>query len=138
MRVIGIVILTLVISFLLFIASVYVTFKYILTPERIKNYLESYVEQKIDEQIEEYKIKIKDKIYSLTPDDNHMDLSSLNKEAVSKKIKEYINIKDMKFFNNINDLNYISSQMFNNINIKMELLKYRINEYLSNKVIKEE
>lgn len=138
MRVIGIVILTLVISFLLFIASVYVTFKYILTPERIKNYLESYVEQKIDEQIEEYKIKIKDKIYSLTPDDNHMDLSNLNKEAVSKKIKEYINIKDMKFFNNINDLNYISSQMFNNINIKMELLKYRINEYLSNKVIKEE
>ena len=138
MRVIGIVILILVISFLLFIASVYVTFKYILTPERIKNYLESYVEQKIDEQIEEYKIKIKDKIYSLTPDDNHMDLSNLNKEAVSKKIKEYINIKDMKFFNNINDLNYISSQMFNNINIKMELLKYRINEYLSNKVIKEE
>ena len=137
MRVLGIVILTLIISFLLFIASVYITFKYILTPERIKNYLESYIEQKIDEQIEEYKIKIKDKIYSLTPDDNQADLSNLNKEAVSKKIKEFVNIKDMKIFDNINDLNYVSSQIFNNIKIKTEILKYKMTEIFSNKNIKE-
>jgi hypothetical protein len=59
-------------------------------------------------------------------------------EDISKKIKEFVNIKDMKLFNNLNDIHYLSSQLFSNINMKMELLKYRINEYLSNKGIKEE
>ena len=62
MRVLKIVILTLLISFLLFVASVYITFKYILTPERIKNYVRSYIERTIDEQFEKYKKEMLDKI----------------------------------------------------------------------------
>jgi len=138
MRVLGIVVLTLLISFLLFVASVYITFKYILTPERIKNYLESYIEQKIDEKVEEYKVKIKDKVFSFNYDNNQANVSNVKPEDISKKIKEFVNIKDMKLFNNLNDIHYLSSQLFSNINMKMELLKYRINEYLSNKGIKEE
>ena len=64
-------------------------------------------------------------------------MSNLNKEAVSKKIKEFVNIKDMKIFDNINDLNYVSSQIFNNIKIKTEILKYKMTEIFSNKNIKE-
>ena len=62
MKVIKIVILTLLITFLLFAASVYITFKYILTPERIKNYVRTYVERTIDEQFEKYKKELLDKI----------------------------------------------------------------------------
>ena len=118
-------------------ASVYITFKYILTPERIKNYLESYIEQKIDEKVEEYKIKIKDKMFVFNYDDNQITVNNVKPETLSKKLKEFVNVKDIKLFDNLKDVHYFSAQLFSDINMKMDLLKYRISEYLSNKNIKE-
>ena len=64
MKVLKIIILTLLITFLLFVASVYITFKYILTPERIKSYVRTYIETTISEQFEKYKKELLDKLFS--------------------------------------------------------------------------
>ena len=63
MKVIKIVILTLLITCLLFAASVYISLIYILTPERIKNYVRTYIETTISEQFEKYKKELMDKLF---------------------------------------------------------------------------
>lgn len=147
MRVLKIVILTLLISFLLFAASVYITFKYILTPERIKNYVKSYIETTVNEQFEKYKTEMLDKI-SLS---NFMDTTKVESEKVDENIESFnvlenvsdVNVLASKFtnmdmFRNLSDVNVLASKLFNSANIKMDILKYKISEYFSNKDKKEE
>ena len=51
-----------------------------------------------------------------------------------KKLMDISQLKDIKFFDNLSDLNLFSSKLSSDINMRMDLLKYRINEYLSNKI----
>lgn len=147
MKVIKIVILTLLISFLLFIASVYIIFKYILTPERIKNYARSYIERTIDEQIEKYKTEMLDKIsFSSFTGDKNPKQEKLKKNIENFNITENfpdVNLLSSKFTNidilgKIDDVNMLASKMFNSANMKMESLKYKITEYFENKDAQEE
>ena len=169
MRVIGIVVLTLLISFLLFIASVYITFKYILTPERIKNYVKSYIERTVSEQFEKQKKEILDKIslsnlIGRSYVGNESRISDLDKEIEDIEILESVDgnvlntkitdtgflnqfedvnmlaskVANMDMLNGLSDVNMLASKMFNNANMKIESLKYKITEYFSNKNEKEE
>ena len=145
MKVLKIVILTLLISFLLFIASVYITFKYILTPERIKNYVRSYIEKTVSEQFEKQKKEILDKI-SLSNlighsyIDNGFKTNDFDNEIENIEILEEMNGKmlssktaNTEFLDQFSDVNMLASKMFNSANIKMESLKHKITEYFSNK-----
>ncbi len=147
MRVLRIVLLTLLISFLLFAASIYITFKYILTPERIKSYVKSYVETTVNEEFEKYKTEMLNKILL----SNFMDTTKVESEKVDENIESFSvleNVSDvnmlatkftnMDMFRNLSDVNVLASKMFNSANIKMDILKYKISEYFSNKNKKEE
>ncbi len=132
MKVLKFIILALIISFLISALSIFLIFKFVLTPERINNYLESYIGNKVKEQLvnSEY--------------DNLADLNTSNSLGYTgnefdniRRIEKIIN-KDLKFFDSLRDFNFFSSQLSSNINMRMDLLKYRINEYLSNMKIKEE
>ncbi len=144
MKVLKIVILTLLISFLLFVASVYITFKYILTPERIKNYARTYVERTIDEQFEKYKKELLDKIsFSGLTGDKEQKIAEeqkLNENIESFDVLESfsdVNLMATKFtnmdvFKGINDVNLLSHKVFGDVNFKIEKLKNKITEYFSN------
>lgn len=144
MRVLKIVILTLLISFLLFVASVYITFKYILTPERIKNYVRSYIERTIDEQFEKYKKEMLDKIsFSgfMGSKEETEEEKKVDENIESVEILENfgdVNLLAVKFtqmdmLQGINDVNLLASKMFGDVNTKMESLKYKIAEFFKNK-----
>ena len=131
MKVIKIVILTLLITFLLFAASVYITFKYILTPERIKNYVRTYVERTIDEQFEKYKKELLDKLFSSG--------FIISKEQKSEDDNlEGAKITKTEILQGINDVNVLTAKVFSDVNTKMEKLKYKVTEYFENKGTKEE
>ena len=130
MKTLKVILLTLLISFLLFVLSVFVIFKFVITPERINNYLENYINKKVKEQITNYDFADLGESYASN--------AVMNNEFDNiRKLEKFIN-KDLKFFDSLSDFNFVSSQLSGNINMRMDLLKYRINEYLSNKKIKEE
>lgn len=135
MKVLKIIILTLIISFFISALSIFLVFKFILTPERINRYLESYIEKNIKDKLSSFEIDAIGELYTSNYKYAGNEIDDL------KMLEKFVDInqfKDTKIFNNLNDLNYLSSQLFNNFNMKMELLKYRFNEYISNKNIKEE
>jgi len=147
MKVLKIVVLTLLISFLLFAGSIYITFKYILTPERIKNYVESYVERTVKEQLEKGKTELLDKIYL----SRFMGKREPEYKKIDEKIESFtvlesfpdVNLAASKFTNmdilgKIDDVNLLASKLFNNANVKMEALQNKITEYFRNKNIQEE
>ncbi|WP_372519452.1 hypothetical protein [Candidatus Ruminimicrobiellum ovillum] len=152
MKVIKIVILTLLITFLLFAASVYITFKYILTPERIKNYVRTYVERTIDEQFEKYKKELLDKIsFSGFSSDKEQKTENKDDKKPDENIESVevlesvgdINYLATKFANidmvqGINDVNLLSHKVFGDVNLKIEKLKNKVTEYFSNNNKKEE
>ena len=130
MKTLKVILLTLLISFLLFILSVFVIFKFVITPERINNYLENYINKKVKEQITNYDFADLGESYA-------SNVVMNNEFDNIRRIEKIIN-KDLKFFDSLRDFNFFSSQLSSNINMRMDLLKYRINEYLSNMKIKEE
>jgi hypothetical protein len=152
MKVIKIVILTLLITFLLFAASVYITFKYILTPERIKNYVRTYVERTIDEQFEKYKKELLDKIsFSGFSSDKEQETENKDDKKPDENIESVevlesvgdINYLATKFANidmvqGINDVNLLSHKVFGDVNLKIEKLKNKVAEYFSNNNKEEE
>ena len=149
MKVLKIVILTLLISFLLFVASVYITFKYILTPERIKNYVRTYVERTISEQFEKYKKEMLDKMFSpgfIGGKDSEPEEKKLDENIESVDVLESfsdVNFMATKFANvdmlqGINDVNLLTHKVFGDVNAKMENLKNKITEYFKNNDQKEE
>ena len=152
MKVIKIVILTLLITFLLFAASVYITFKYILTPERIKNYVRAYVERTIDEQFEKYKKELLDKIsFSGFSSDKEQETENKDDKKLDENIESVevlesvgdINYLATKFANidmvqGINDVNLLSHKVFGDVNLKIEKLKNKVAEYFSNNNKEEE
>ncbi len=152
MKVIKIVILTLLITFLLFAASVYITFKYILTPERIKNYVRTYVERTIDEQFEKYKKELLDKIsFSGFSSDKEQETENKDDKKLDENIESVevlesvgdINYLATKFANidmvqGINDVNLLSHKVFGDVNLKIEKLKNKVMEYFSNNNKEEE
>jgi len=152
MKVIKIVILTLLITFLLFAASVYITFKYILTPERIKNYVRTYVERTIDEQFEKYKKELLDKIsFSGFSSDKEQETENKDDKKLDENIESVevlesvgdINYLATKFANidmvqGINDVNLLSHKVFGDVNLKIEKLKNKVAEYFSNNNKEEE
>lgn len=149
MKVIKIVILTLLITFLLFAASVYITFKYILTPERIKNYVRTYIETTISEQFEKYKKELMDKLFmsGFSSDKEKeqkvetKDTKKLDENVESVEVLESvgdINSLAARYTNidvtqGINDINVLTSEVFSDVNTKMEKLKYKITEFFGNK-----
>ena len=154
MKVFRIVILTLLICFLLFVASVYITFKYILTPERIKNYVRTYIETTISEQFEKYKKELFDKIFvsgfsvekkqetetkeENKPDENIESVEVLEKfdEANSLAVK----YTKMDVLEGVNDINQLTAEVFSDVSTKMEKLKYKIKDFFGqeNKELQEE
>ena len=152
MKVIKIVILTLLITFLLFAASVYITFKYILTPERIKSYVRTYIETTISEQFEKYKKELLDKLFSSGFIISKEQKSEVNKD---KKLDDNIESVDVlekseddnlegakitktEILQGINDVNVLTAKVFSDVNTRMEKLKYKVTEYFENKGTKEE
>ena len=134
MKILKMILLTILISFLALTLFVFFVFKFVLTPERINNYLESRVEKTVERNFAKSGININE-LYNANYKHTGNELDDL------KMLERILNIKQLantKFFNNIEDLNYLSSQLFSNFNMRMELLKYRLNEYISNKNIKEE
>lgn len=125
MKVLKIVILTLLISFLLFVASVYITFKYILTPERIKNYVRSYIEKTVSEQFEKQKKEILDKIslsnlIGRSYIDNGFKTNDFDKEIEDIEILEGVNgkilsskIANTGFLDQFSDVNMLASRVVN-------------------------
>lgn len=154
MKVFRIVILTLLICFLLFVASVYITFKYIITPERIKNYVRTYIETTISEQFEKYKKELFDKIFASgftlekkqepetkeenKPDENIESVEVLGKfdEANSLAVK----YTKMDVLEGVNDINQLTAEVFSDVSTKMEKLKYKIKDFFGqeNKELQEE
>ncbi len=143
MKVFRIVILTLLICFLLFVASVYITFKYILTPERIKNYVRTYIETTISEQFEKYKKEMLDKMFSpnfIGGKDSELEEKKLDENIESVDVLESfsdVNLMATKFVNldmvqGINDVNLLSHKVFGDVSLKVEKLKNKITEYFSN------
>ena len=144
MKVVRIVILTLLICFLLFVASVYITFKYILTPERIKNYVRTYIETTIDEQFEKYKKELLDKIsfsgFTGSKESEAEEMKNVNENIESVDVLESfsdVNLMATKFANldmmqGINDVNLLSHKVFGDVSLKVEKLKNKITEYFSN------
>ncbi|MBO7610777.1 MAG: hypothetical protein J6T23_01040 [Elusimicrobia bacterium] len=154
MKVLRIVILTLLITFLLFIATVYITFKYILTPERIKNYVRTYIETTISEQFEKYKKELMDKIFSSGFTFNKEQEQEQNPEE-KKKVDDNVESVDVlenfedanslatRFANvdvlqGINDVNSLTHKVFGDVNEKMENLKNKVTEYFGSNKTKEE
>ena len=152
MKVLKIIILTLLITFLLFVASVYITFKYILTPERIKSYVRTYIETTISEQFEKYKKELLDKLCSSGFIISKEQKSEVNKD---KKLDDNIESVDVlekseddnlegakitktEILQGINDVNVLTAKVFSDVNTKMEKLKYKVTEYFENKGTKEE
>ena len=143
MKVLKIVILTLLISFLLFIAAGYITFKYILTPEKIKNYVHSYIERTMNEQFDKYKTEMMNKIsvsrfVRINNVNNINEKDNVDEDIEDFKILEEFSDTNMDMPNTLDDINNFSSKLFVNTHMKMENLKYRIKKYFSNKNIKEE
>ena len=141
MKILKIIILTLVISFLISALTIFLAFKFVLTPERINNYLESYIEKNIKSKLNTSDIDVIDELYtnSNSKSANYKYKGNeFDDIKILEKLMDIKQLKDTKLFDNLNDLNYLSSQLSDNINMRMELLKYRINEYISNKKIKEE
>ena len=156
MKVLRIVILTLLITFLLFVATVYITFKYILTPERIKNYVRTYIETTISEQFEKYKKELMDKIFiSGFKSDKEKEQEQEQKTEEEQKLDENVesvdvleNFEDVnslaaKFakvdvLQGINDVNALTHKVFGDVNTKMENLKNKVTEYFGNNKTKEE
>ena len=154
MKVIKIVILTLLITFLLFAASVYITFKYILTPERIKNYVRTYIETTISEQFEKYKKELMDKLFMSgfssdkekeqkveTKDTKKLDDNIESVDVLEKSEDDNLEgakITKTEILQGINDVNVLTAKVFSDVNTKMEKLKYKVTEYFENKGTKEE
>ena len=154
MKVFRIVVLTLLICFLLFVASVYITFKYILTPERIKNYVRTYIETTISEQFEKYKKELFDKIFNSgftldkkqeteTKEDNKLD-ENIESVEVLENFDEAnslaVKYTKMDVLEGVNDINKLTAEVFSDVSTKMEKLKYKIKDFFGqeNKELQEE
>ncbi|MBR3628511.1 MAG: hypothetical protein IKN42_06685 [Elusimicrobia bacterium] len=147
MKILKIILLTSFISLLIFILSVFVVFKFIITPERIDKYLENYIEKSFRHNMTKAELLVKpendllDELYT-TSNSKMKRYKHTDKDLDNLKVLEsFMDIKQLKtskIFDNLSDLNFFSSQLSSDINMRMDLLKYRINEYLSNKKIKEE
>lgn len=147
MKILKIILLTSFISLLIFILSVFVVFKFIITPERIDKYLENYIEKSFRHNMTKAELLVKpendllDELYT-TSNSKMKRYKHTDKELDNLKVLEsFMDIKQLKnakIFDNLSDLNFFSSQLSSDINMRMDLLKYRINEYISNKNIKEE
>ena len=139
MKTLKIVLLTTLISFFIFVLSVFIVFKFFITPERINKYLETAIEKNIKSSLAKSEANMLDELYTPSKSASYKYYGNeLDDLKTLERLTNITNLKDMKIFDNLNDVSYLSSQLFNNINMKMELLKYRINEYISNKNTKEE
>ena len=147
MKILKIILLTAFISLLIFILSVFVIFKFIITPERIDKYLENYIEKSFKYNLTRSELLMKpendllDELYT-TSNSKSTNYKHIDKELDDIKVLEKLidikQLKNAKIFDNLSDFNFFSSQLSSDINMRMDLLKYRINEYFSNKKIKEE
>lgn len=144
MKTLKIILLTTLISFLIFIFSVFVIFKFFITPERINRYLETSIEKSIKNKLVESEFNksennLLNELYTTSKSANYKySGNELDDIKILEKLVDLKQLKNMKIFDNLNDINYISSQLSSNVNMKMDLLKYKINEYFSKKNIKEE
>lgn len=152
MKTLRIVLLTLIISFLVYAIGIFVIFKYIITPEKIRNYLNVYIEQKVNNKLAKSGSLTIDEIYSSNyknyrnksnyVGDEFEDLRTLEKLSDINQFKDpklleqlinFTQIGDIKVLDNIGDVNYLSSQLFGDINLKLDLLKYKIKNFISKK-----
>lgn len=149
MKTLRIVLLTLIISFLVYTIGLCIILKYVITPERIKNYLDFYIEQNVNNKLVKSNSITIGEIYSSNyrnksnyVGDEFEDLRTLEKLSDINQFKDpklleqlinFTQIGDIKVLDNIGDVNYLSSQLFGDINLKLDLLKYKIKNFISNK-----
>ncbi len=125
MKILRILILSLIISFFISALSIYLIFKYVLTPERIKNYTKSYVERSINEQFEKQKTGVLDKLSlsKLIGEYNigkPSQMSDFDKEIEDIKVLESLNgkalnskIADSGIVDQLGDVNMLASKITN-------------------------
>lgn len=125
MKILRILILSLIISFFISALSIYLIFKYVLTPERIKNYAKSYIERTISEQFEKQKKEMLDRI-SLSNliggsrVNNGSNTNDFDKEIEDIKVLESMNgnmlsskIANTGFLDQFGDVNMLASKVTN-------------------------
>ena len=125
MKILRILILSLIISLFISALSIYLIFKYVLTPERIKNYAKSYIERAISEQFEKQKTEMLDKLSlsKLIGNSNigkSSQMSDFDKEIEDVKILESLNgkalnskIVDSGLIDQLGDVNMLASKITN-------------------------
>ena len=152
MKTLRIVLLTLIISFFVSAIGIFIILKYVITPEKIRNYLDVYIEKSVNDKFSKAGSGAIDEIYSSTyknyksnsnyVGDEFEDLRTLEKLSDIKQFKDpkllekltnLTDIGDIKLLDNIGDINYLSSQLSGTINMKMDLLKYKIKNFISRK-----
>ena len=155
MKTLRIVLLTLIISFFVSAIGIFIILKYVITPEKIRNYLDVYIEKSVNDKFSKAGSGAIDEIYSSTyknyksnsnyVGDEFEDLRTLEKLSDIKQFKDpkllekltnLTDIGDIKLLDNIGDINYLSSQLSGTINMKMDLLKYKIKNFISRKDFK--
>jgi len=152
MKTLRIVLLTLIISFFVSAIGIFIILKYVITPEKIRNYLDVYIEKSVNDKFSKSSSGAIDEIYSSTyknyksnsnyVGDEFEDLRTLEKLSDIKQFKDpkllekltnLTDIGNIKLLDNIGDINYLSSQLSGTINMKMDLLKYKIKNFISRK-----
>ena len=152
MKTLRIVLLTVIISFLVYTIGLFIIFKYIITPDKIRNYLDVYIEQNVNNKLAKSDSITIDEVYSYNYKnynnksnyigDEFEDLRTLEKLSdinqfkdpkLLEKFIDFTQIGNIKVLENISDVNYLSSQLFGDINLKLDLLKYKIKNFISKK-----
>ena len=152
MKTLRIVLLTVIISFLVYTIGLFIIFKYIITPDKIRNYLDVYIEQNVNNKLAKSDSITIDEVYSYNYrnynnksnyiGDEFEDLRTLEKLSdinqfkdpkLLEKFIDFTQIGNIKVLENISDVNYLSSQLFGDINLKLDLLKYKIKNFISKK-----
>ncbi len=152
MKTLRIILLTLIVSFFVSAVGIFIILKYVITPERIRDYLDVYIEKSINDKFTKSSSVAIDEVYSSNyksygsnsryVGDEFEDLRTLEKLSDIKQLKDTkafdklidaTQLKDIKLFDNVGDINYLSSQLFGDINMKMDLFKYKIKNFFSKK-----
>lgn len=148
MKILRVVLLTLIISFFVYAIGLFVILKYVITPEKVKKYVDVYIQQNMNERLDKsgsgiyssnYKNYRKNSNYvgdefeDLKTLENLSDIKQVKDPKLLEKLTNLTEIGDIKVLENINDINYLSSKLFSDINFKMDLLKYKIKNFISKK-----
>ena len=130
MKTLRIILLTLIVSFFVSAVGIFIILKYVITPERIRDYLDVYIEKNINDKFAKSGSVAIDEVYSSNykgyrnnsnyVGDEFEDLRTLEKLSDIKQFKDTkaldklidaTQLKDIKLFDNVGDINYLSSQL---------------------------